>query len=135
MLVDTLGIPALLCVDADPAGIQVALTYAHGSVSTALETPWLACNNIWWAGLCPSDIGRFCRPADMIRLSEDDAEAARRLLAHPSEAYVNARVRDELSTLVDLGMKVELDALCGDVSRLVDHYLPKKIFDADLVKL
>ena len=66
---------------------------------------------------------------------EDDAEAARRLLAHPSETYVNARVRDELSILVDLGVKVEMDALCGDLPRVVDDYLPKKIFDSDLVKL
>ncbi len=71
-LVDTLGIPALICVDADPAGIQVALTYAHGSISTALETPWLACNNIWWAGFYPSDIDRYCRSSDLIRLTDID---------------------------------------------------------------
>jgi hypothetical protein len=100
MLVDTLGIPALICVDADPGGIQVALTYAHGSVSTALETPWLACNNIWWAGVYPSDIDRYCRKSDLIRLSETDDEGARRLLAHPSDAYVNKRVRDELAILI-----------------------------------
>jgi DNA topoisomerase-6 subunit A len=134
-LVDTLGIPALICVDADPSGIRVALTYAHGSISTALETPWLACNDIWWAGVYPSDIDLHCRSSDLIRLTDTDYEAARRLLEHPSDAYVNSRVRDELAILVDRGAKVELDAISRDVPRLVDEYLPKKLFDSDLVKL
>jgi DNA topoisomerase VI subunit A len=134
MLVDTLGIPALICIDADPGGIQVALTYAHGSISTALETPWLACNNIWWAGVYPSDIDRYCRSGDLIRITDTDREAARRLLEHPSDAYINNRVRNELAILVDRGVKVELDAISRDIPRLVDDYLPKKLFDSDLVK-
>ena len=134
-LVDTLGIPALICVDADPAGIQVALTYAHGSISTALETPWLACNNIWWAGVCPSDIDRYYQNSDLIRLTDTDHEAARRLLEHPSHAYINNRVRDELAILVDRGAKVEVDGISRDIARFVDDYLPKKLFDSDLVKL
>lgn len=131
-LVDTLDIPALICVDADPAGIRVALTYAHGSISTALETPWLACNNIWWAGLCPSDIDRHCGPSAMIRLADSDHEAARGLLEHPSETYVNSRVRSELAILVDRRVKVELDAI---MPHLADDFLPKKLFDSDLIKL
>ncbi len=134
-LVDTLGIPAMICVDGDPSGIQLALTYVHGSISTALETPWLACNDIWWAGVYPSDIQRYCRPSDSIRLTDTDYEAARQLLEHPSDAYANHRVRDELAILVDGGVKVELDALSSDPPRLVDDYLPKKLFDSDLVKL
>jgi DNA topoisomerase VI subunit A len=134
-LVDTLGIPALICVDADPAGIRLALTYAHGSISTALETPWLACNNIWWAGLYPSDIDRYFRSGDLIRLTDSDREVARGLLEHPSDAYINSRVRDELAILVDRGVKVEVDAIARDLPRLVNDYLPKKLFDSDLVKL
>ncbi len=132
-LVDTLGIPALLCVDGDPGGIQVALTFAHGAISTALETPWLACNNVWWAGLYPSEIER-CGEGARIRLDDAEREAIRRLLAHPSHAYLNSRVRKELAVLLDLGATVELDALLHD-RRLVDDYLPKKIFDSELVKL
>ncbi len=133
-LVDTLGIPALLCVDGDLGGIQVALTFAHGAISTALETPWLACNNVWWAGLYPSEIERTCHADARIPLDDDEREAIRRLLAHPSHAYVNSRVREELAVLLDLGAKVELDALLHD-RRLVDDYLPKKVFDSQLVKL
>ncbi len=134
-LVDTLGLPALICVDADPSGIRVALTYAHGAISTALETPWLACNDIWWAGFYPSDIDRYCRSSDLIRLTDTDYEAARQLLEHPSDAYINNRVRDELAILVDRGAKVALDAISRDLPRLVDDYLPEKLFDSDLVKL
>jgi DNA topoisomerase VI subunit A len=133
-LVDSLGIPAFICVDGDPAGIQLALTYAHGSISTGLETPWLACNNIWWAGIYPSDIDRYCRKSDLMALSDEDSEAARRLLEHSSAAYVNKRVREEIAILVDRGVKVELDELCNE-GRLVDDYLPRKLFDSDLVKL
>src|SRR5580658_6114561 len=87
--------------------------------STALETPWLACNNIWWAGFYPSDMDRYCRSGDLIRLTDTDYEAARRLLEHPSDAYINNRVRDELAILVDRGAKVELDAISHDIRRLV----------------
>ena len=42
-LVDTLGIPALICVDGDPAGIRLALTYAHGSIRRRSKRHgWLA---------------------------------------------------------------------------------------------
>src|SRR5262249_2748790 len=58
-LVETLRVPAYVCVDGDPGGIQHALTYAHGAISTAMETPWLACNDIRWAGVYPSDVDRF----------------------------------------------------------------------------
>jgi hypothetical protein len=47
----------------------------------------------------------------------------------------NNRVRDELGILVDRGVKVELDGIARDIPRLVDDYLPKKLFDSDLVKL
>jgi DNA topoisomerase VI subunit A len=135
LLVDTLGIPALICTDGDPSGVRLALAYAHGSISTALETPWLACNNVWWAGFCPSDIDRFLPSSAHIRLADDDCEAARRLLEHPSEAYCNDRVRKELEILLERRVKVELDALTSDLPRLVDYYLPQKLFESDLVKL
>jgi DNA topoisomerase VI subunit A len=134
-LVHTLGIPAIVCADGDPAGVLVALTYAHGSLSTALETPWLACNDIWWAGLRPSDFDRHGKGGDLIRLTDEDREAARRLLEHPSEAYIGSRVREELGVLVDRGAKMEVDAIARDLPRFLDDHLPKMLFDSDLVKL
>jgi DNA topoisomerase VI subunit A len=133
-LVEVLGIPALVCVDADPGGVQIALTYAHGAIATALETPWFACNNIWWAGLCPSDIEKHCANDDLIRLSETDVEHALRLVKHPSLTYINSRVREELNILLDRGVKVELDALSNDMTRFA-NYLQKKICDSDLVRI
>jgi DNA topoisomerase-6 subunit A len=132
-LIDTLKIPVVIFADADPGGVQLALTYAHGSISTALETPWLACGDIRWAGLCPSDFDRHCGIRDQIRLAESDKDKARALLQHSSRTYVNDRVREELAIMVDRGFKVELDALCSG-SRLVD-YLQHKLADGDLIKL
>jgi DNA topoisomerase VI subunit A len=83
----------------------------------------------------PSDTDRYLRSSDLIPLTETDYEAARRLLGHQSDAYINSHVRDELGILVDRGVKVELDAISRDMPRLVDGYLPKKLFDSDLVKL
>jgi DNA topoisomerase VI subunit A len=57
------------------------------------------------------------------------------LLQHPSEAYINSDVREELAILVDRGIKAELEAVSVDMSRFVDEYLPRKLFDCDLVKL
>lgn len=130
-LIDTLNIPVVIFADADPGGIQLALTYAHGSISTALETPWLACGDIRSAGLCPSDIERHCGERDMIRFQESDFTNARELLQHPSRTYVNDRIRDELEILVNRGFKVELDTLCSDLSRFVG-YLHHKLFDCEL---
>jgi len=131
-LTETLRIPAVIFADADPAGVRLALTYAHGSISTALETPWLACNQLRWAGMYPSDYERHFTKRDEIRLSEDDRDRAREMIEHPSRAYVNDRIRKELAILVDRGFKVELDTLCRD-SRLVD-YMQHKL-DSDLIEL
>lgn len=132
-LMDTLGIPAVVFADADPGGLQVALTFAHGSISSGLETPWLSCNGLSWAGFRPSDIARLGRKSDLIRLSEEDREAARSLLALPSRTYLNDRVREELSILVDHGHKVEMDALTNG-ARLVE-YIDRKLADGDVIKL
>lgn len=132
-LVGTLGIPAVIFADADPGGIQVALSFAHGAISTALETPWLTCNGLSWAGCWPSDIARHCRIRDTIRLSDEDREAAQALLSHPSHAYVNDRVREELASLLDVGSKVELDSFAHDGSRLVDYMRLK--LEGDLIEL
>ncbi|CAN5775874.1 hypothetical protein BH09MYX1_BH09MYX1_39840 [soil metagenome] len=132
-LIDTLGIPAVVFADADPGGIQLSLTYAHGSISTALETPWLACNRLSWAGLWPSDIERHGTNAT-IRLSEEDDVAAHALMAHPSRAFANDRVREELAVLIDRGSKFELDALSNSPSRLVD-YMQHKLTHGGLVEL
>lgn len=131
-LIDVLGIRAVICADADPDGIRLALTYAHGSILTALETPWLACNDLSWVGLCPSDIDRYCQRGDVLRFHNGDADRARALLDHPSRAYVNDRVRDELAILVEREEKVELDALVRD-TRLLE-YLQHKL-ESDLIKL
>lgn len=132
-LMDNLGIPAVVFADADPGGILVALTFAHGSIATALETPWLACNGLSWAGFRPSDIERHGRKSDLIRLSEEDREAARSLLALPSRTYLNDRVREELSILVDHGHKVEMDALMNG-ARLVE-YIDRRLADGDVIRL
>lgn len=132
-LIDTLGIPVVIFTDADPAGVQLALTYAHGSISTALETPWLACSEIRWAGFFPSDFGRHCGPEAKIFLTENDADRARELLQHPSRTYVNDAVRKELAILLDRGFKTELDSLCHG-SRLTD-YLRQKLFESSLIEL
>jgi DNA topoisomerase VI subunit A len=135
-LVDTLYIPAFVCMDADPGGVRVGLTYAHGALSTALETPWLACNDIWWAGLYPSDVDRFGLGGETgLQLEANDLEAANALLFHPSDAYVNKRVREELALMIDRRTKTELEAVALDLSFFVGEYLPRKLFDTDLVKL
>ena len=133
-LIDTLGIPAVVFADADPAGIRVALTFAHGSISSALETPWLASHGVSWAGFWPSDFASQCTKRDFIRLDEEDRDEARGMLADPSHTYLNDRVRDELATLREHGHKVELDTLTHGPTRLVD-YMNRKLSDGDLIRL
>ena len=132
-LIDTLRIPAVIFADGDPAGIRVAINFAHGSISTALETPWLACTELSWGGFHPSEIDRFCGTRDHIRLSESDQAAARMLLEHPSHVHVNARVREEVAILAERRIKVELDTLIHE-SR-IEKYLQQKLFDGELIRL
>lgn len=134
-LVDTLRIRAIVLADADPAGIGVGLTFAHGSIASALETPWLACDDVWWAGLRPSDVDRYYASHERIRLDEGDHAVARRLLEHPSLAYVHQGIRDELGILTALGMKGELDAMASGPTRFEKEYLAKVLFERELVKL
>jgi DNA topoisomerase-6 subunit A len=133
-LVATLAVPAVVVADADPGGIRLALTYAHGATSTALETPWLACPDVRWAGFLPSDFERECRKSDYIRLSDVDGEDARNMLAHPSRAYLNDQVRAELERLLSVGAKVECDALVNDPSRLMD-YVERKLDEGSTIAL
>ena len=55
-------------------------------------------------------------------------------IADPARTSLTASAK-ELALLVDGGWKVERDALLRETSRLVDDYLPKKLFDSELVKL
>jgi len=134
MLTSALGIPAVIFADADPAGIRIALTFAHGSITTALETPWLAADTIRWAGLYPSEFDRHCGPRDRISLTETDRARASELLAHPSHTYVNDRVRKEVEILLERGFKVELDSFCDKSARL-EEYLEQKLSGTDLITL
>ncbi len=133
-LQSTLRIPAMIIADADPPGIQLALGYAHGSIATALETPWLACPGLSWVGFWPSEIGHLSQGRDSITLSDQDREAAQALLAHRSRTYVNDRVRVELEALLAANAKLELDALASSPGRLSD-YLNRKIERGDLIPL
>lgn len=132
-LVDTLGIPAFICTDADPSGLMVALTYAHGSISSALETPWLACNDLWWLGVYPTDFARFgLDPEGRIRMDKRDMRMARDLERLPNPS-LNDRARQEVEVMLRDRMKLEMEAMHPDF--FADEYLPKKLLDTDLIKL
>lgn len=136
-LAEKLRIPVYALADGDPWGIRVALTLAHGAIGTAMETPWLACRDVRWAGFYPSDFERFgLSSACKIRLTAEDIESAKLLLHHPSNAYANERVRRELEILIECGFKVELDSLAlHEMDFFKGKYLPHKLFETDLVKL
>jgi hypothetical protein len=68
-------------------------------------------------------------------LTSAQATAKTRAQSAPSTSSAASSVRDEPAILVDRGVKLEADAIARDIPRLVDDYLPKKLFDSDLVKL
>lgn len=136
-LVSKLRVPVYALADGDPWGIRVALAHAHGSIGAAMETPWLVCDDVQWAGFYPSDFERFGLSSFFgIQLTEDDVNATKLLLDHRSHEHVNRSVRKELGILLESGFKVELDALVAkDVEYLAREYLPRKLFETDLIKL
>lgn len=127
-LSDSLEIPVLAMVDADPHGIEIMCVYRFGSKSQSYDVNNLTVPSIKWIGVLPSDLEKLSIDKKaLIPLSSHDQKKISHLLERP---YVKTHVeiQQELLIMLNSGVKAEMQAISSMTAGfLTNVYLPVKI--------
>ncbi len=135
LLMEKLKIPAFGLFDCDPAGIECGLTYTYGSISSAMETPWLVVNDIWWLGMYPSDLDEFCIPNYARLPIEDDEKKKLNQLLQDQRILLNPALKQQLEIMKENQVKAEIQVLsCHGIEFLTKTYIPDKLLKKNLIK-
>nr|XP_046253383.1 meiotic recombination protein SPO11 isoform X2 [Scatophagus argus] len=125
---DTLHIPILTLVDADPHGIEIMCIYKYGSVAMSFEARSLTVPSVMWLGLLPSDLQRLRVPEDsLIRLTKRDESKLNSLLKRP---YLTRHPdwQKEMELMQQSKVKAEIQSLAAiGPDYLTNIYLPNKL--------
>ncbi|NHJ00860.1 MAG: hypothetical protein EAX86_01905 [Candidatus Heimdallarchaeota archaeon] len=125
---ETLQLPILGFLDADPYGLDILRVYSIGSKALSFESVELAVPDIRWLGLLPSDIKEYAIPKSvLIKMTENDMKRADDLL---QEDFVKSRPQwqEQIEIMKVTGMKAEIQALASKNWRyMTESYLPSKI--------
>lgn len=138
--------PIYVLVDADPYGIEIMLTYRHGSkvnffflhycFGTAKKlnsffhlqnlsflSDDLAIPSIQWIGVYPSEIKNL--NLQSLPLTKDDVYRINDMIKRP---YINTKIYQELLVLQNTKQKTEVEALTSSgIGDWIDSYLLNKI--------
>ncbi|XP_029291975.1 meiotic recombination protein SPO11 isoform X2 [Cottoperca gobio] len=125
---DTLHIPILALVDADPHGIEIMCIYKYGSVSMSFEAHSLTVPSVMWLGLLPSDLQRLRVPEDvLIPLTKRDESKLSSLLKRPYLAS-QPEWQKEMELMQQSKVKAEIQSLAAIAPDfLTNIYLPNKL--------
>lgn len=116
---DSHRLPIYALTDADPHGIEIMLTYRHGSLAMSNLSDVLAVPYIRWIGILPSDIQKF--GIKSIPMTGEDRRKLENLMKRPG---VNDNVFRELQWLQRTDEKAEIEGLSGSSTHyLIDVYL------------
>lgn len=111
--------PIYALTDADPHGIEIMLTYRHGSLAMSNMSDALAVPSIRWIGILPSDIQKF--GIKSIPMTREDHRKMDNLMKRPG---LSDAVYRELQCLQRHNQKAEIEGLSGSSSHyLIDVYL------------
>ncbi|GIY49431.1 meiotic recombination protein SPO11 [Caerostris extrusa] len=81
---ETLKIPILGLMDADPYGIEILSVYKYGSMAMSFDVEKLAVPEMRWLGLLPSDIQKLQFPETAtIPITDNDVKKITNLLQRP----------------------------------------------------
>ncbi|MDH5402558.1 MAG: hypothetical protein OEY49_08715, partial [Candidatus Heimdallarchaeota archaeon] len=134
---DELNLPILAIMDADIYGFEILRVYSVGSKALSFEASNLAVPNIKWLGLLPSDLledsGFGIPKSTHLKMTKSDERRTKLLL---EEEFVKRKPqwRNQIQTLLDLGVKAEIQALnARDPQFITNHYLPEKIEAGDFI--
>ncbi|XP_059617239.1 meiotic recombination protein W68 [Phlebotomus argentipes] len=118
-----LSIPIYILVDADPYGVEIMLTYKHGSQAMSQQADSLAVPHIKWIGVHPSDLVTLNIPKQ--RLTSEDRKKIRDIM---KRFYLTASVKEELKILDENGLKAEIEGLYEFSNNyIIDEYITNKI--------
>ncbi|PKA50130.1 Meiotic recombination protein SPO11-2 [Apostasia shenzhenica] len=98
--------PILALVDWNPAGMAILSTYKFGSINMGLEAYRYACN-VRWLGLHKGDLELIPQQA-FVPLKPRDLQIAKSLM---SSVVLQETYAAELTTMVEMGSRVEIEAL------------------------
>jgi len=131
---NTLNIPVLGLVDADPYGLKILSVYMSGSKNMSYDSASLACSDIKWLGVRPSDLDRLQIPEQCrLKMTEEDVKCGRNLL---NEDFIkkNPKWVKELEWMIEHRVKAEIQALSSfDLQYLTKVYMPVKLRDMDWI--
>ncbi|XP_071502265.1 meiotic recombination protein SPO11-like [Diadema antillarum] len=125
---DTLCIPVLALVDADPHGLEILFVYKFGSRSLSCESHSMTVPSMLWLGVLPSDVKRLRLPEGaLVPLSPADLKKAAELMRRPFYKEL-PRWMSELQEMMQMGQKAEIQSLTSVSDNfLTDVYIPSKI--------
>jgi len=131
---ETLNIPVLALVDADPYGLKILSVYSSGSKTMSYDSSSLTTSDIKWLGVRPSDLDRYKIPAQCrLPLTPHDVKAGKELL---EEEFIkkNPKWHKELQMMIDTGVKAEIQSLSSfGFQYLSQVFLPLKLQQGDWI--
>ncbi|WVZ94999.1 hypothetical protein U9M48_040814 [Paspalum notatum var. saurae] len=122
------NMPIFALVDWNPAGLAILCTYKYGSISMGLESYRYACN-VKWLGLRGDDLPLIPESAFQ-ELKPRDSQIAKSLL---SSKFLQDRHRAELTLMVDMGRRAEIEALYSHGFDFLGKYIARKIVQGDYI--
>lgn len=121
-------LPILALVDWNPAGLAILCTFKFGSIGMGLEAYRYACN-VKWLGLRGNDL-QLIPEQSMVPLKQRDLQIATSLM---SSEFLQENYREELAVMVQLGQRVEIEALYFHGYGYLGKYISKKIVQANYI--
>ncbi|XP_065638401.1 meiotic recombination protein SPO11-2 [Quercus suber] len=121
-------LPILALVDWNPAGLAILCTFKFGSIGMGLEAYRYACN-VKWLGLRGNDL-QLIPEQSMVPLKQRDLQIATSLM---SSEFLQENYREELAVMVQLGQRVEIEALYFHGYGYLGKYIAKKIVQANYI--
>ncbi|XP_076758419.1 meiotic W68 [Xylocopa sonorina] len=121
LLSEKLELPIYIIVDADPYGVDIMCVYRFGSSALSEEKESLACPNVRWLGVHPSEL--IALGVNTISLTEFDLS---KLVALKKRTYMTDAIINELEIMKNGKAEIEnVSSFSGKF--LIDTYLPCKL--------
>ena len=131
---ETLNIPVLGLVDADPYGLKILSVYMQGSKNMSYDSRSLTTRDIKWLGIRPTDFAKYNIPEEcLIPMTEKDMETGKKML---EEDFIkqNEDWCKEIKMMLKLKKKAEIQALSVyGFQYLTKVYLPQKLKAGDWI--
>lgn len=128
-ITDQLKLPIYILTDADAYGIEIMLTYRHGSLSMSNQNDALAVPSVRWIGIFPSELKNF--GINSVQTTADDARKLENIMNRP---HLSDKLFQELRVLERTGQKAEIEGMAGSsCDYLIDVYLASKLRDKNFI--